>query len=411
MPFLQYSLSKKPAFGRISIWLIGVSFVLFQFFLQLSSGVIINSIMIEMKLTGLMTGILSSSFYLIYTSLQIPAGVLFDKKCTRSLLTITAIICSIGCFLFARNHTLTGLILTRLIIGGGASFAFIGVAQILRQHFPLRQFTFMIGLSETLGFLATVLGMVSLGSLVSTWGWRLFMQGAGFVGLLIAVGCWIIIPKQIPQKQTHHTSTLNNLITIITNPIAWINGLFVALGFTIVTVFAAMWAVPFLKLKLHCNLEVASFLDALFFLGVAISCPLLGYFAGSAKKRKPLLIGSSLVTAVLLMLLLYYPTQSVISSGVTLLLIGLCCGGYMVAYSISNELAPENAQSTATGFTNTMATLSPLLQPLIGRFIDTLDAVTPNDSLAHYQYALTIIPAGLLFAGFLAMFLPEKKIN
>ena len=83
----------------------------------------------------------------------------------------------------------------------------------------------------------------------------------------------------------------------------------------------------------------------------------------------------------------------------------------MVAYSISNELAPENAQSTATGFTNTMATLSPLLQPLIGRFIDTLDAVTPNDSLAHYQYALTIIPAGLLFAGFLAMFLPEKKIN
>ena len=108
---------------RLVIWLVSVSFVLFQFFLQLSSGVIIYSIMTEMKLSALITGLLSSAFYYVYTSLQIPVGVLFDKKSTRHLLTWSALLCSIGCFLFAESYTITQLLITRLIIGTGASVA------------------------------------------------------------------------------------------------------------------------------------------------------------------------------------------------------------------------------------------------------------------------------------------------
>lgn len=406
MRFFQNLSSAAP---RLTIWLVSVSFVLFQFFLQLSSGVIIYSIMTEMKLSALITGLLSSSFYYVYTTLQIPVGVLFDKKSTRHLLTWSAILCSIGCFLFAQSHTVAQLILTRLLIGTGSSFAFIGVSQVLRQHFPLRQFTFMIGLSETLGFLVTMLGMISLGNLVHVWGWRVFMQGAGYTGFVIAACCWLLIPNQKAAAKTEQQSTIHNLRLIIANPIAWINGLFVALGFTIITVFAAMWAVPFLQKKLLCDLTVASELDAMLFLGAALSCPLLGYLAGTLDKRKPLLVGSSIITALLLLLLIYSPIQSLMWCGLLLFLIGLCCGSYMVAYSVANEIAPVNAQSTATGFTNTLATLSPLIQPLIGQFIDTLDAITPNESLQHYQYALTIIPIGLLLAGGLALYLPEKN--
>ena len=405
---MRFFKTSSSTASRLTIWLVSVSFVLFQFFLQLSSGVIIYSIMTEMKLSALITGLLSSSFYYVYTSMQIPVGILFDNKSTRHLLTKSAILCSIGCFLFAESHTVTQLIVTRLIIGTGSSFAFIGVSQVLRQHYPIKQFTFMIGLSETLGFLITMLGMISLGNLVSLWGWRVFMQGAGFVGFIIAASCWIFIPNRGAATRATERSTLQNLLLIIANPIAWINGLFVALGFTIITVFAAMWAVPFLQLKLLCNLKMASKLDAMLFLGAALSCPLLGYLSGTLQKRKPLLIASSLITALLLLVLIYSPMHSIMGSALLLFLIGLCCGGYMVAYSVANELAPIDAQSTATGFTNTLATLSPLIQPLIGAFIDKLDAITPNASLQHYQHALTIIPLGLVLAGILALFLPEK---
>ena len=132
----------------LRIWLVSVSFVLFQFFLQLSSGVVIGAIMRDMHLSALIAGALSASFYLVYTGLQIPVGILFDCKNARLLLTFTTLLCSLGCFTFASSHSLIGLFIGRTLMGIGSSFAFVGLSHLLRQHFPLRQFSFMVGLSE-----------------------------------------------------------------------------------------------------------------------------------------------------------------------------------------------------------------------------------------------------------------------
>ena len=80
----------------------------------------------------------------------------------------------------------------------------------------------------------------------------------------------------------------------------------------------------------------------------------------------------------------------------------------MLAYSISNELTEPHLQSTATGFTNTLAVLSaPLLQPLVGYLLDRVND-TGNYNLLDYQKALLIVPVSLLIASALVFFLPEK---
>ncbi|STO33654.1 hypothetical protein [Legionella bozemanae] len=61
---------------RTTIWLVGVFFLLFQFFLQLSSGIVIGAIMHEKHLTAFTAGLLSSAFYYVYTTMQIPVGLL-----------------------------------------------------------------------------------------------------------------------------------------------------------------------------------------------------------------------------------------------------------------------------------------------------------------------------------------------
>jgi len=394
---------------RLVIWLVGVSFVLFQFFLQLSSGVVIGAIMHDMQLSALTAGLLSSSLYVIYTALQIPVGILFDRKNSRLLLSINASICSMGCFLFAASHSLLGLFIGRSLIGAGSAFAFVGLSHLLREHYPLKQFAFMIGLSETLGFLATVAGMIGLGALVSQWGWRGFINSAGFVGLLITYLCWKHIPvnpKTEEISQCHHGK---QLMAILTNGRAWINGLFVGLCFTVVTAFGALWAVPFIQVKLSCNLQEASMVTAMFFLGTALSCPLFGILSNQFKKRRHLILGSCLSTATALLILLYLPTQSPSLIAVIMFTIGVCCGAYMLAYSIANELAPANALSTCTGFTNTLAVITtPLLQPLIGYLLDMFSA-NGVYTITSYQYALLTIPASLLIASMLVFFLPEKK--
>lgn len=403
------SIPVSKSVHRIGIWFIGVSFVLFQFFLQLSSGVVIGAIMIEQHLSAFEVGILSSAFYYVYTTLQIPVGMLFDRRSTRLLLAITALICSLGCLFFAHSNSLFFLIIGRLLIGGGSAFAFVGLSHLLRQYFPLRQFGFMIGLSETLGFVITVLGMISMGILISHWGWRSFINGAALLSLVIAYLCWRYIPEnttQVTQAKTHS----KQLLDILRNTKAWINGLFVGLSFTIITVFAAMWAVPFVQVKLNCNLQQAGLIDSMIFLGAAVSCPLFGKLASLLRRRRPLMIGSCLSTALLLLTVLYLPIQNHAFLAILMFMIGVCCGAYMLAFSIANELAPTESLSTCTGFTNTLAMLSaPLLQPLVGYFLDFSNGSRGNYSLANYQAALLIIPICLVLAAGLVFWLPEKK--
>lgn len=395
---------------QYNIWLIGVSFVLFQFFLQLSSGVVVGAIMQEMKLSALAAGILSSTFYYIYTFMQIPVGMLFDKKNSRFLLAANALVCSLGCVFFAQSHDLAHLIIGRLLIGAGSSFAFVGLSHLLRQHFPLKQFGFLIGLSETLGFVITVFGIISMGTLINQLGWRIFINGSALVGIAISYFCWRYIPDErtSPLTVTKHSQ---QLVKILKNSKAWINGIFVGLSFTVITVFAAMWAVPFIQVKLDCNLQQASWIDAMIFLGAALSCPLFGQLANLCKRRRPLLLCSCLATTILLLAVLFLPINSPVLLALMMFGIGLCCGAYMLAYSIANELSPPDSLSTCTGFTNTLAMLTaPLIQPLIGFVLDLISKNPgQNYSLNDYQYALLIVPMALLIAAGFAFLLPEKQ--
>ncbi|MFO3471675.1 MFS transporter [Legionella pneumophila serogroup 1] len=395
--------------SKITIWLVGVFFLLFQFFLQLSSGIIVGAIMHEEHISALSAGLLSSAFYYVYTSFQIPVGILFDRYNTRYLLSVNAALCAIGCFVFASGHNLPTLFLGRLIIGAGSAFAFIGLSHLLRQHFPLKQYAFMIGLSETLGFTVTVLGMIGMGSVISHFGWRYFINIAGIIGFLIASLCWLCIPNSKPIVSFPHKYK-QQIIPILKNKLAWFNGLFVCLEFSVITVFAAMWAVPFLQLKLDCTIKTASILTSMVLLGAGLSCPLLGQISVHLNRRKPLIHASCLSTALLLILVLYLPTQNKLLIGILMFSMGLTCGAYMLAYSISNELAPPEFLSTCTGFTNTLAMLSaPLLQPLVGFFLDVLSNHKSQYSLADYQLALLIVPFAMLLASLFTCLLPEKS--
>ncbi|HBI21933.1 MAG TPA: MFS transporter [Legionella sp.] len=391
------------------IWLISVSFVLFQFFLQLSSGVVIGAIMHDMQLTALTAGTLSAAFYVVYTSLQTPVGILFDRESPRLLLTATTLLCSLGCFIFAGSHTLAGLFIGRTLMGVGSAFAFVGLSHLLRQQFPARQFAFMIGLSETIGFLVTVLGMIGMGTFITLWGWRGFINGAGIVGLTISCLAWAYIPDEARRKDVvpHYGQQIP---AILGNKSLWVNGLYIGLTFTIVTVFGAMWASSFLQIKLGCGPRGASLVNALFFLGTGFSCPLFGWLSTQLKRRKPMMFASSLLTTGIFLIILYFPTHSQPLMGTFMFLMGLCCGAYILAFPIANELSPSDSLSTCTGFINTLALITtPILQPFIGYLLDLFSPTDTAYTLSNYQNALLIMPMLLLVACFLVNYLPEKR--
>lgn len=183
------------------------------------------------------------------------------------------------------------------------------------------------------------------------------------------------------------------------------------LEFSVITVFAAMWSVPFLQLKLSCSLECASILTSMVLLGAGLSCPIYGWLSINLPKRKPLIHISCLSTALLFLFILYFPIHQLILVGIILFAIGLCCGAYMLAFTIANELAPPESLSACTGFTNTLAMITaPLLQPIVGYLLDFFKGTSNVHTLQDYQTTLLIIPAALILASALSQFLPEKDV-
>jgi len=397
---------------RYRLWVIAVSFVLLQFFLQLSSGVILGAIMSESHFSAFKIGLLASAFYYVYTSLQVPVGLIYDRFSVKIILILSISVCSLGCFIFAVSYNFNALFIGRLLMGGGSAFAFVGLAHILRSYFPLRDFSFLIGISETLGFLATVLGMIIMGKAINFSGWRIFISGAGVFCIAIAVACWWIYPVIKNKFSKKHPPFVPALLRVISNKGIWINSIFVSLSFTVITVFGALWAVPFLQTKLQCTLATASTISAMIFAGAAISCPLFGKLAVITSNRRLIIIVSCTSTALLEAIFLYVPSSSLILHGTLLFLTGLCCGGYLLSFSISNELATPETLSTCTGFTNTLAMLSaPILQPFIGYCLDKTNPGSDVFTLWDYQNVLFILPICLITASILGWFLPQGTNN
>ena len=363
-----------------------------------------------MNLSAFIGGALSAAFYIIYTGLQSPVGLLFDRQKPRMLLTASSFVCALGCFLFAASHTLIGLFLGRILIGAGSAFAFVGLSHLLREYFPKKQFAFMIGLSETIGFIAAVFSIIGMGTVINFYGWHGFINGAGFIGLLIAGAAWKYIPAELP-KNISNESFKRQVSILLVNKYLWINGLFIGLSFTIVTVFGALWSIPFLQEKLACDSRQASFVSAFFFLGASVSCPLFGWFSTQFSCRKLIILSSLFSTIFLFLTILYLPTQNSVFISFLMFTIGLCCGAYILAYPIANELAPPKSLSACTGFINTLALVTtPLLQPFIGYLLDILSG-NKVYTLSDYQSALLVIPISLLIASVLVYCLPAQVQN
>lgn len=397
----------SPNKPNYTIWFVSSLFVFLQFFLQLSSGIVIGSIMFEMRLSALTASILSCSFYIIYTILQIPVGVLVDKYNPRIILTSSSFICGLGCMFFAASHSLTCLFITRVMIGIGSAFAFVTMTHIVRSHYSIKYFSTLIGTSETLGFFATVLGIIGMGQFITYLGWRGFMQISSVLAVLLSVVFWLKIPNTTNNSHSN-INYIDNLKKIIANKLLWINGIFTGLCFSTITVFGALWAAPFLLLKLKCDIYHISIINSLLLVGAGIGCPLFGYLSEIVKNRNPLIITSCVISAILFLLLIFIPSKSLLVNGIIIFLLGICCCSYILAYAISNELSPANALSTCAGFTNTLAlSTAPLLQPLVGYILDLL-STDRIYTLSEYQKALTVLPIGLLVAGFLVSFIPDK---
>lgn len=409
---------RRYAFAWL-IWGVSALFVLFQFFLQLSSGQIVDGLMKSFSLSAFGGGVLASTYYYIYVILQIPSGMLIDRYGSRRLLTIGAIVCACGCFLFGISHALLLAALGRLMMGAGAAFAFVGSLNLIGKWFPTRRFALMTGIAETIGMIGTVIGGFFLAETVTSLGWRESMVGAAGLAAAIALLILLIVrdtPRRLVVPITQSKGALwRDLKTIVKNKVAWVNGAYSGFMFSIVTAFVSLWAIPYMMLAHHISLMVATLVCNAVFIGVAIGGPLIGWLDSHIRDRRYLLGFCSLTAMIVLCLLIYMPMLSMPSVIVLMALLGLLASVYVLTFGIANEIVLPERRGSSIGFVNTLSVgTAPLLQSLIGLLLNLVSKHQANGAhiytIHDYQIALTVMPVIVLLAAFLVRYLPAERV-
>lgn len=409
----------RYGYGSV-VWFTSLVFVLFQFFIQLSSAEIVNGLMKSFALSAFGAGMLASAYYYIYVLLQTPSGMLVDRYGPRRLLTAGALGLSLGCFMFAYPHSVWVAAIGRLLMGTSAACAFVGSLTLVRRWFPTKHFTLFAGIAEFFGMFGAIIGSLFLAHLIGKYGWRHSIFGAAAISLVLALVLWTVIRDHPEGRVYQGTRSVGktmkrDLAFLFRNKIAWINGAYSGLMFAVITVFVALWAVNFFEVSHHLNLLRATFLADLVFVGVAVGSLFIGWLDTQVKCRRIVLVGAAVCATVLMSLIIAFPIMPISLTSVLMVMLGMCCSAYVINFAVASEIVPSCMQGTSIGLANALSVgTAPILQPLVGLVLTKMallhHVVNPVNYLVRdYQWALVLIPLGTLIAAVLAFYIPERR--
>ena len=87
-----------------AMWIVATAFSFLQFFLQIANNTMADNLMQAFSITPAQLGLLSSAFFYPFILVQIPVGFLLERFSTKKILSLSAIICSVGTLAFAFCH-------------------------------------------------------------------------------------------------------------------------------------------------------------------------------------------------------------------------------------------------------------------------------------------------------------------
>jgi MFS family permease len=417
-------------------WLIcglGAVFYSYEYLLRIAPSVMESSLRAHFNLSATGFGFLSSIYYFAYVPMQLPVGVLLDRYGPKRLLTVACFICVVGTFLFTGTETYWVAALGRFLVGFGSAFAFVGVLKLATIWLPENRLAMASGMTSALGPIGAMLGDNFLELFVHHIGWIKTLNMTALFGIALTIVLWFGIHDRQGRHRQHGTVSsfkdgLVDLGIIIRNKQIWVNGMYGCLVYLPTTVFAELWGIPYMVHAHGMTTHAAAVANSFLFLGFILGAPLMGYISDRLARRKfPMLFGAA-GAAVIMMTILYIPGLSESSIQYLMFLLGLLYSSQAIVFAVGRELSPGEAAGTAMAVTNMVVMLGAMfLQPLVGHLLDFSLSTHLGDSVNQvgtglenlqklytvddYQFALSIIPVGILIAAILTFFLKETHAH
>lgn len=402
---------------------IGMLFYCYNYFLRVSPSVMENDLMQSLHITASQFGTLAGFYYFIYTPMQVPAGMIYDRFGARFVQFIACLTAALGVGMFISADTLNMAYAGRFLIGLGTAFAYIGVLKLASVWLPANRFATVAGLTTAFGMFSAIFSVKYLTAFVQAVGYKHALHAALVVGVVLSVAILLFMrskPKvELKNVIVHRSpSNLKEMFTalwaVLKSPQMWLIGVIGCLFYLPASVFLDVWGIPYLKAVYQITPEQAASAVSMAFIGWIIAGPTIGALSDKIKRRRMPLIICAFMATILLSAIFYIPGLSLNTLYILFFFTGVFCGAHPLCFAIGKENCPNEISGTAVAVTNTLIMCGGMIfHPLVGKLLDkhavnvVMNNGVPVYSATDYTYALTLVPIGLLLSILLSFFLRE----
>ncbi len=386
----------------------------YEFFVRVTPGVLSSQLMAALHIEAGLFGVISASFFYAYAPMQIVAGLCVDRFGVKRCLVIAMAVCALSTAIFAMAYHAPLAIISRFLLGFGASFAFVGPIVLAGRWFHARYFALVVGSIQVMGCLGAMMGGAPVVRLMHLLGWRAMLFATALLGVaLVLMFIWTLQeypPGAKREDQAARVSMRQCMCQVLACRQSWGIVLAAFACWTPIAVFAELWGVPFLVRSYHLSDYQAALGTMMIWLGVAIGSPVVGYLSDYIQSRKvPVLICLSFGLLASLWLL-FMPSTSWFVTEVELFVLGLTAAAQPVTFAMMRESHTPDVAGTAAGLTNMgVVSTGMILQPFVGYYLQHgwqhhFAHGTPVYSVVAYQHALSIVPAVLAIVCLVVIF-------
>jgi MFS family permease len=416
---MQETISRKQLLWGSLACAMGALFYCYEFILRIVPGVLQGELSEALgHLSAAAFGQLAAVYYLAYSPMQMPVGMLMDRFGPRRLLSFACLCCTLGSYMFSFSSSLMIAGVGRFLVGLGSSFAFVGVLSLAVYWLPRRYFSLVTGLVTTLGMLGVVYGEVKVTALASSLGLNHVLGLMVLIGAVLTFLIFMIVrdgPGGAHSKAQPLNEFFGQVWRVLVSPQVWFIGFVGACIYTSLSVFGELWGKSYLEQAHHLTkMQAAKSISAMF-LGWAVGAPLAGYWSDRTGRRVfPLVVGA-FSSMICISLVLYYPNLSLFSLNTLLFLYGVFSGTEIIVFTMAKENSGALISGTVFAVTNMIVSLGGVVyQPLVGILLDTFG----HGKMMHgeyvygvvdYQIALSILPLSLLVVVLLGYFLKDHR--
>nr|WP_202542583.1 MFS transporter [Streptomyces sp. SID2563] len=298
---------------------------------------------------------------LVYAGMQIPVGLMVDRLGTKKVLTLGAVLFTLGQLGFALSPSYGTALASRALLGCGDAMTFISVLRLGTRWFPARR-------GPLIGQVAALFGMA--GNLISTlviaralhgFGWTTTFVGSSLAGVVVLVLLLLFLkdhPEGYEPPPAQHAGGVYVRKQIAASWREPGTRLGMWVHFTTqfpAMVFLLLWGMPFLVEDQGLGRGTAGELLTL----VVLSNMMLGLLYGQLIARHhavrvPLALGTVGTTAALWAVTIFHPGDHAPMWLLVVLcvVLGACGPASMIGFDFSRPANPPERQGTASGIVN-----------------------------------------------------------